>query len=71
VVNPKPLYLTFLKPLYPCLKSGTCCQRDQAAQSASAAATASRQGKYLNKVAEQEHRNIKRLTKPMLSFAIY
>jgi len=32
---------------------------------------ASRQGKYLNKVAEQEHRNIKRLTKPMLSFAIY
>ena len=33
-----------------------------------AAATELRQSKYLNNVIEQDHRNIKRITKPMMGF---
>jgi len=36
-----------------------------------AAETELRQSKYLNNVIEQEHRNIKRLTKPMMGFGSF
>jgi len=36
-----------------------------------AAETELRQSKYLNNVIEQDHRNIKRLTKPMMGFGSF
>ena len=36
-----------------------------------AAETELRQSKYVNNVIEQEHRNIKRLTKPMIGFGSF
>ncbi|MBW4528832.1 MAG: DDE-type integrase/transposase/recombinase, partial [Phormidium tanganyikae FI6-MK23] len=36
-----------------------------------AAETQLRQSKYLNNVIEQDHRNIKRLTKPMMRFGSF